>query len=375
MQALFRFGSANACANERPSGWKKSVDLEYTESVKIFADRRNHSAGGSLTTMTEKARQAMKCMLAMQRHSWEQGVCAQALFEAGREDLWIPMAYDAIKRQSTDGRLAMPGSNAAVSDPAANGEVCLRAFEVTDNPFYLMGAQRMLNYLETAAPRTREGIICHNTVSFEEGFSPYQLWIDGLYMVPPFLAVMGKVSEAAEQIKGYIRHLFDRDTGLFFHIIDTADGQFVRQKHWATGNGWALMGLARVIEAAEQNGFPAIRDELSDFLTRLLHSMLKYQLADGRFHDILDDPESFVDGTSAMMLAATVFRGILKGYVSSSFRDAAETAFLTVSEKVDEYGLVHEVCGCPDFICQGTSAEAQASFIMADAWREKLSDP
>ena len=76
-----------------------------------------------------------------------------------------------------------------------------------------------------------------------------------------------------------------------------------------------------------------------------------------------------------MMLAATVFRGILKGYVSSSFRDAAETAFLTVSEKVDEYGLVHEVCGCPDFICQGTSAEAQASFIMADAWREKLSDP
>ena len=216
MQVLFRFGSANACANERPSGWKKSVDLEYTESVKIFADRRNHSAGGSLTTMTEKARQAMKCMLAMQRHSWEQGVCAQALFEAGREDLWIPMAYDAIKRQSTDGRLAMPGSNAAVSDPAANGEVCLRAFEVTDNPFYLMGAQRMLNYLETAAPRTREGIICHNTVSFEEGFSPDQLWIDGLYMVPPFLAVMGKVSEAAKQIKGYIRHLFDRDTGLFF---------------------------------------------------------------------------------------------------------------------------------------------------------------
>ena len=176
MQVLFRFGSANTRANERPSGWKKSVDLEYTESVKIFADRRYYSGGGNLIAMTEKARQAMKCMLAMQRHSWEQGVCAQALFEAGREDLWIPMAYDAVKRQSTDGRLAMPGSNAAVSDPAANGEVCLRAFEVTDNPFYLMGAQRMLDYLETAAPRTRQtarrkgydtvcatfGIICRN---------------------------------------------------------------------------------------------------------------------------------------------------------------------------------------------------------------------
>jgi len=36
MQVLFRFGSANARANERPSGWKKSVDLEYTESVKYL---------------------------------------------------------------------------------------------------------------------------------------------------------------------------------------------------------------------------------------------------------------------------------------------------------------------------------------------------
>ena len=34
---------------------------------------------------------------------------AQALFEAGREELWIPMAYDAVRRQLPDGRLAMAG--------------------------------------------------------------------------------------------------------------------------------------------------------------------------------------------------------------------------------------------------------------------------
>lgn len=61
----------------------------------------------------------------MQRYPWEQGVCAQALYEAGREELWIPMAHDAIKRIDKDGRLAMAGGGEAVSDPAANGEVCL----------------------------------------------------------------------------------------------------------------------------------------------------------------------------------------------------------------------------------------------------------
>ena len=318
---------------------------------------------------TEKV---IHCMMAMQRYPWEQGVCAQALYEAGKDELWIPMAYDAVQRQAPDGRLAMIGGDAAVSDPAANGEVCLRAWQRTRDPFYMRGAQRMLDYLKHSAPCTGDGIICHNRVSFTEGYSAAQLWIDGLYMVPPFLAVMGCIDDAAEQIRGYIRHLYDEKAGLFLHIVDTADGRYVREKHWATGNGWALMGLARVTEAAEESGRTDIRKEMAGFLNRLLEAMISLQRADGRFHDILDDPDSFPDGTSSAMMAATVFRGIVRGYVSGSFRGAAEAAYRTVAEKTDGMGLIHEVCGCPDFISEGTSAEAQAAFVMADAWREKL---
>lgn len=323
--------------------------------------------------MTPEAEKAAKCMLAMQRHPWEQGVCAQALAEAGRDNLWIPMAYDAVMRQDGDGRLAMVGGNNAVSDPAANGEACLRAFEKTGDPFYLEGARRMLDYLEKKAPRTADGIICHNAVSFDPDFSPFQLWIDGLYMVPPFLAVMGKTEAAAGQVRGYIRHLFDKEAGLFFHIRDISDGRFVRKKHWATGNGWALMGLARVAEAAREQDCPGIAEEMSAFLNRLLDAMLRWQLPDGRFRDILDDPESFADGTSAMMMAAAVFRGIRGGYVPPSRREAAETAYRTVAGMMDGIGLIRGVCGCPDFLTEGTSVEAQAAFIMADAWRERLS--
>ena len=50
--------------------------------------------------MESETEKVIPCMLAMQRYPWEQGVCAQALYEAGRDDLWIPMAYDAVKRQS-----------------------------------------------------------------------------------------------------------------------------------------------------------------------------------------------------------------------------------------------------------------------------------
>ena len=322
--------------------------------------------------MTETAERAVKCMLAMQRYPWEQGVCAQALYEAGRDDLFIPMAYDAVKRQNADGRLAMLGGGSAVSDPASNGEVCLRAYERTGDETLLNAARRLLGYLKNAAPRTPDGIICHNLKTHHEGFSPFQLWIDGMYMVPPFLAVMGELDEAIEQIRGYIRHLYDKETGLFFHIKDVENDSFVRKVRWATGNGWALMGLARVLEEAKKFGREDMYKELLSFQEGLLGSMLKYQAEDGRFHDILDEPDSFLDGTSAMMMAAAVYRGICGGYLGDKWKKHADSAYATVSQKIDEYGLVREVSGCPDFITEGTSAEAQAAFIMADAWKNRV---
>ena len=147
--------------------------------------------------MNETMQKVAGAMLAIQRYPWEQGVCAQAMYELGDNEIWVAMAHDAILRQKEDGRLAVINENVAVTDPAANGEVCLRAYALTGDEFYRDGAQRMLDYLMKDAPRTDDGVLYHNTVSFAEGFSPNQLWIDAAYMAPPFLAVMGELDEAA----------------------------------------------------------------------------------------------------------------------------------------------------------------------------------
>ena len=313
----------------------------------------------------------INAMLAMQRYPWEQGVCAQALYEAGYDELWIPMAHDAIKRMDKEGRLAMIGGNGVVSDPAANGEVCLRAFEKTGDEFFWRGVEKMLDYLLNKAPRTRDGIICHTDISFFEGYSEYQLWVDGLYMVPPFLAVMGELDEAVRQIHGYKKHLYDDAAKLFFHIKDVENDRFIRKLHWATGNGWALMGLAHVIREAAESGRQDICEELIPLLTETLDGMLKYVIEDGRFRDILDDEESFVDGTSSMMMAATVYRGIAEGYLPEKYLQYADRAFQTVTDTIDDYGIIRQVSGCPDFVTEGTSSEAQAAYIMACAMGKK----
>ena len=303
-------------------------------------------------------------MLAIQRYPWEQGVCAQAMLEAGEPSIFIAMAHDAVLRQAPDGRLAVIGENIAVTDPAANGEVVWRAYELTGDQMYKHAAQKMLCYLIEKAPRTSCGLICHNDVSFHEGYSPEQIWADSCYMLPPFLAVMGETSEAQKQLDGYLNCLRDPKTGLLFHIYDAGTGRFVRKKLWATGNGWALLGMGRMIGLGCQ--------KYVQKATELLCSMLRFQCDSGMFRDILDSPDSFEDGTSAMMIAAFIYRGIAEGWLNRDLREHADTVYTNMQSKLDKYGIIRGVCGCPHFNSPGTSAEAQAAYIMMTIWRERI---
>lgn len=321
--------------------------------------------------MSGKLELVKNAMLAVQRYPWEQGVCAQALWEIGDETTVIAMAHDAVLRQKEDGRLAVINENVAVTDPAANGEAVWRAYEKTGKAQYAEAAKRMLEYLLHHAPRTGKNCICHNQISFYEGYSAEQIWVDSIYMAPPFLAVMGELEEAVAQIEGYISYLQDAESGLLYHIYDVGTEQFVRKKLWATGNGWALLGIARVVETALEKKENEQADKLLPYGRNLLDAMLKYQLPDGRFHDILDESDSFTEGTAAMMLATFIYRGIAGGWLEEEYAEYAERVRIVMEDYVDEFGLIQEVCGCPDFLESGTSAESMAAYLMMHGWYRK----
>ena len=321
--------------------------------------------------MSGKVELVKSAMLAVQRYPWEQGVCAQALWELGDETTAMAMAHDAVLRQKEDGRLAVINENIAVTDPAANGEVVWRTYEKTGDECYREAAEKMLWYLLRKAPRTKNNCICHNEISFQEGYSPDQIWVDSIYMAPPFIALMGELKEAVAQIEGYVAYLRDKETGLLYHIYDAGTGHFLRKKLWATGNGWALLGMARVAETALQKGDEEAAGKMIQLSREILDAMLKYQLADGRFHDILDEPDSFVEGTAAMMMATYIYRGMVGGWLPEEYAEYAELVRGTMENYVDEIGLIHQVCGCPHFLEAGTSAESMGAYLMMHGWYGK----
>lgn len=103
----------------------------------------------------------------------------------------------------------------------------------------------------------------------------------------------------------------------------------------------------------------------------LLDNMLKYQCQDGRFHDILDEETSFIDGTSAMMMATYIYKSVYLKFLPDTYLKYANKVAETMEKYIDPYGIIHEVCGCPNFDSSGTSAESMAAYIMMHAWKDK----
>ena len=295
----------------------------------------------------------------MQRYPWEQGFAAQAALEMGEKETMLALARESVFRALPDGRLAMLGSSSAVADSAAAGEAVWRAWEETGDSYFRDGAQKLYDYLRYDTPRTDEGIICHFT-----GL-PHQLWVDAMYMFPPFLAVMGDIDEAVRQLDGYTDKLFDPKTGLYFHQYNADEKRVTRPLHWATGNGWALMGITRVACEAKKQDHPAA-ERLSNSANALLNAMKPYLTEDGAFHDIMDDAATFIDRTSALMWAWAVYH-----LGAEALCPMADKIIREAEARIDAYGILHEVCGAPRFDQSGTSAEAQAAYLIAKAFQNR----
>ncbi|MGA2114022.1 MAG: glycoside hydrolase family 88 protein [Bryobacteraceae bacterium] len=320
----------------------------------VLAAARPSAAAAADVPLAEKVAQAA---LAMQRHSWEQGILAQAFLDMGDRERVILMAKGAIVEKDANGRLAAIGGGA--TDPAMGGAAYWRAAELTGDPGMRQAAQGLLDFVLKKAPRATDGTCYHV-------FNAPEMWSDSFYTTPPFLAATGHYDDALRQIEGLRRRLWSPESKLLSHIWDDGRREFRDKAFWGVGNGWAAAGITRVIAA-----LPVARrqdqERLAAFLRELLDACLAHQRADGLFPNVLDQPESFVETNLAQILAFTIYTGVPGGWLPASYVPAADRMRAAARTKVDQHGFVQGVCGAPSFDHAGVAAEGQAFFLMMEA--------
>jgi rhamnogalacturonyl hydrolase YesR len=78
---------------------------------------------------------------------------------------------------------------------------------------------------------------------------------------------------------------------------------------------------------------------------KTMASLLKYQDADGVWHQLIDHPESYQESSSTAMFTFAMITGVKKGWLKDkAYAQAARKGWLGVNKFIDQEGLVDKVC-------------------------------
>ena len=303
---------------------------------------------------------AMFAMVGFQRASWEQGVAGQALMEAGERDAAIALARASLVHVKSGVVAAVDG---ATTDPLMLGDCLWWAAHQTGDPALTKAADDMLQFALKGAPRAEDGTPYHEA-------GPREMWSDGSFTAPPFLAAAGQHDAAVAQLLGVHRRLWDPDKKLMHHRWSESKQALVESKFWGGGNGWTAAAFARVIRSLPPDRQPD-RAQLAARLRELIDGCLAHQRPDGLFYDEVDNPSSYVETNLAAMLAYAIYESVRGGWLPEDYLVAADRMRAAVRAKVDRFGFVEGVAGAPSFDRPGISTEGQAFFILMEASARK----
>ncbi|KAH9224959.1 hypothetical protein DL95DRAFT_431046 [Leptodontidium sp. 2 PMI_412] len=267
--------------------------------------------------------EAAQVMMNKASHSWEWGTAAEALLELYNNELSVfssnpfpngkipsvsanTLALSYAKQFiSTELQVLVP--DLAVGDPASLGVSAILLG--TSDSKYTAAAQRQADYILNQAPKWSNGAISHRGDVAE-------IWADNMAMSFPFLAYMAvqqnSVTMMAETVKqcGLQRDVLKASGTLNWrHIIGP---QSQDTGLWATGNGWAAFGMARVLNTLQKwsgsSGMTSEAAQLKGWIKEILDGAMISSLQNGLLHNYLDDASWFGEISGTALLSAVAYR-------------------------------------------------------------------
>jgi rhamnogalacturonyl hydrolase YesR len=169
-----------------------------------------------------------------------------------------------------------------------------------------------------------------------------RFWIDDIWMIGALQVQAFRVTanniyleRAALEIEAYITKL-QQPNGLFYHGLEYPF-------FWGRGNGWVAAGLAELLSVLQEENphYGVIRQGYE----KMMYTLLKYQDADGMWHQLIDHPESYKETSSTAMFGYAITTGYKKGLLPADlFRPASEKAWSGLLGYIEPDGKLRDVC-------------------------------
>ena len=169
-----------------------------------------------------------------------------------------------------------------------------------------------------------------------------RFWIDDMYMISVLQAQayratgdMAYLDRAANEMAVYLDKL-QQTNGLFFH------GKRARF-FWGRGNGWVAAGMAELLRDLPKDNpnYPRIMAGYR----KMMAALLKYQDADGLWHQLVDHPEAWPESSCSGMFTFALITGVENGWLDAdTYGPAARKGWLGLVNHLKKDGNVRDVC-------------------------------
>ncbi len=243
-------------------------------------------------------------------------------------------------------------------DNIAGGKTLITLYKETGDEKYKKAADLLREQMRQH-PRTSDGGFWHKQVY------PHQMWLDGLFMGSPFLALYGKefnepalFDEVAHQLTLVAKHTYDPVTGLYYHGWDESREQRWANKEtgqspnfWSRSIGWYMMALVDVLEYLPED-HPR-RGEVIEILKNLSVALQKYQDPKTKAWyqvTVMGGREgNYLETSGTAMFAYAFAKGAKNGWLDASYTQKATEIFEGLTQNfitVNKDGTINLTQGC-----------------------------
>lgn len=167
-------------------------------------------------------------------------------------------------------------------------------------------------------------------------------WVDDMFMISAVQLQAYRATRdpkyldrAALAMAAYLDKL-QQPNGLFFHAPDSPF-------HWGRGNGWYAAGMTEVLSELPEN-HPRRARIMAGYRT-MMAALLKYQSEEGRWRQLIDRPESWLESSGSAMFAFAMVTGVKHGWLDASiYGPPARKAWLALVANLDAGANIQDVC-------------------------------
>ena len=178
------------------------------------------------------------------------------------------------------------------------------------------------------------------------------------------------VDAVAEQAVLFASHVQDPATGLFRHGYNFATGDSSCCR-WGRANGWIMMAHAEAVLAitAIAPAHPLLDEVLRVWRLHVAGVVAVHPAdGDGRWHQVLDEPSTFLETSVTAMTVYSIATGISRGWLDAAYAPVVRAAWAGIAGAVDADGVV-------EAICSGTGIGNTVAFYQDRPTAYNQSDP